>query len=412
MAKAFVQSVGTGTRPDQDITQPLLWHWRKSGASYTVWIVSAESRWNAERMVQTLGLSPEAHRIHETPDLDDVEATYRACRAVLRELAHRGFAADDIEVDYTSGTKAMTSGLALAAVAHRCGTLSYISGPRSNGVVIGGAERLVLIEPRRIWADERLALAQEFCLVQRFDDARQLLDRVQAAWLGDYEQRLKEALIHVAEGYGAWDRFEYARAAGELGKVLTADVAEADRFRPAAELPARLIGLKPERGYSADRLADLFNNADRRLEEGRYDDALARLYRLTELLAQGILHKEYGIDTANVDLAKVPDRLRGELDGIRKPHGAIQIGLDWDYRLLEALDHPVGRQFDRGDHRGIGVLLKKRNLSLLAHGLEPISRTDVESLRGKVENLVTLEVPDFADRCRGLDFPWRRADRA
>jgi CRISPR-associated protein (TIGR02710 family) len=379
MAKAFVQSVGTGTRPDQDITQPLLWHWRKSGASFTVWVVSAQSRVHAERMAHTLGLDLEAYRI---------------------------------EVDYTSGTKAMTSGLALAAVAHHCGTLSYITGIRSGGTVVSGTERPVPIEPRRIWADERLALAIALCKVQRFDAARQLLDALQPAWLGEYEQRLKDVLTHVAEGYGAWDRFEYARAAGELRKVLAADVAEVDPFRPEAELPPRLIQLKPECGYSADRLADLFNNAGRRLAEGRYDDALARLYRLTELLTQGILHTEYGIDTANVDLAKVPDRLRGELDAIRKPHGAIQIGLDWDYRVLEALDHPVGRQFNRGDHRGIGVLLKKRNLSLLAHGLEPISKTDVDSLRGKVENLVTLEVPDFADRCRGLDFPWRRADRA
>jgi CRISPR-associated protein (TIGR02710 family) len=409
MAKAFVQSVGTGTRPDQDITQPVLWCWRKSGASYTVWIVSAESRWNAERMVQTLGLSPEAYRIQETPDLDDVEATYRVCRAVLRELAQRGFAADNIEVDYTSGTKAMTSGLALAAVAHRCGTLSYITGTRSGGTVVGGTERLVPIEPRRIWADDRLALAQELCLVQRFDAARQLLDRVQAAWLGDYEQRLKDLLIHVAEGYGAWDRFEYARAAGELGKVLTADVAEADPFRPEAELPARLIGLKPERGYSADRLADLFNNADRRLDEGRYDDALARLYRLTEMLAQWILRKEFGIDTAAVDLAKVPDPLRAEFEVSRNRQGVIQIGLDWDYRLLEALGHDVGRRFDQGELHGLGVLLKKRNVSLLAHGLEPIAKADVESLMSKVRRLVLLEVPDFDDRRRALEFPWRRS---
>lgn len=412
MAKAFVQSVGTGTRPDHDITQPLLWHWRKSGAAYTVWIVSAESRRNAERMANTLRLSPEAYGIYETPNLDDVEATYLACRAALRDLARRGFEPDDIEVDYTSGTKAMTSGLVLAAVAHRCGTLSYIAGSRSSGTVVSGTERLVPIEPRRIWADERLALARELCRVQRFDAAFHLIASLNTAWMGEYEARLKDLLIHVAEGYGAWDRFEYARAAGELDKVLRADPAEVPEigpFRPAAELPSRLLALKPERGHSPDRLADLFNNARRRLDEGRYDDALARLYRLTEMLAQWILGKEFGIDSAAVEVARVPDSLRTELEAIRNRHGVIQIGLDWDYRLLKEQGHAVGQHFDQGELHGIGVLLKKRNVSLLAHGLEPIAKADVESLMTKIRHLVLLAVPDFGDRCAALEFPWRRS---
>ncbi len=408
MAKALVQSVGTGTRPDQDITQPLLWHWRKSGATYTVWIVSAESRGNAERMARALGLLPEAYGICEIPDLDDVEATYRSCRAVLRDLARRGFAQTDVEVDYTSGTKAMTAGLALAAIAHGCGTLSYIAGARFSGTVVSGTERLVPIEPRRIWADERLALATELCRVQRFDTARELLGRLNAAWLGEYETRLKDVLTSVAEGYGAWDRFDYARAAGELDKVLKADIAETDPFRPAADLPARLIQLKPERGHSPDRLADLFNNARRRLDEGRYDDALARLYRMAEMLGQWVLWKDFGIDTAHVETANVPNSLRAELDAIRDRDGVIKIGLEWDYRLLKELGHEVGCRFDQGELRGLGVLLKKRNVSLLAHGLEPIGKADVESLMGKVRHLVLFAVPDFDSRCEALEFPWRR----
>jgi CRISPR-associated protein (TIGR02710 family) len=409
MAKAVVQSVGTGTRPDQDITQPLLWHWRRSGAAFTVWVVSAQSRVHAERMAQALGLVSETYRIEVVPDLDDVEAAYRACRMVLRDLGRRGYSPEAIEVDYTSGTKAMTSGLALAAVAHKCGTLSYITGTRSGGTVVSGTEQLVPIEPRRIWADERLALARELCLVQRFDAARQLLDRVKADWLGDYEQRLKDVLIHVAEGYGAWDRFEYARAAGELDKVRKADVAEADPFRPGAELPSRLIQLKPECGYAADRLADLFNNANRRLEEGRYDDALARLYRLAEMLAQWILLKEYEIDTAAVDPEKAPADVKEWLATHRNAAGTIQIGLDSGYRLLKSLGHDVGRRFDQGELHGLGVLLKKRNVSLLAHGLEPIAKADVESLMTKVRRLVLLEMPDFDDRRGALEFPWRRS---
>lgn len=407
MPKAFVQSVGTGTRPDQDITRPLLWHWKKSSPGFTVWVVSEQSRTNAERMSRELGLLPAQYRIWTIRDTDHVEAAYRDCLAMLRDLGQQGFEPDMIEVDYTGGTKAMTAGLVLAAIAHRCGMLSYISGERQSGVVMSDTERVVSIEPRRIWADERLRLVVDYRRALRFDAALTLLDGVKAVWLGDYERRLADGLRLIANGYGAWDRFDYGRASGELRKLRESAVPELNPFRPEQSVLERLVELKPANGLSADRLADLFNNAGRRLEEGRCDDALARLYRLTEMLAQWILQRQYGIDTANVDSAKVPIPIKEQIAARRSVEGKIVIGLDLDYQLLKALGHPVGLHFDEGTLRGIGVLLKKRNVSLLAHGLEPISKQEVESLRDKLRALIALEVPDFADRCRALEFPWR-----
>ncbi|MEX5214300.1 MAG: TIGR02710 family CRISPR-associated CARF protein [Nitrospiraceae bacterium] len=409
MVKAFVQSVGTGTRPEQDITQPLMWHWKNSGAGYTVWVVSEQSYPLAEQMASRLGLAPSEYRIVTLRDKEDVEAAYRDCRALFRDLDTSGYPLDRVEVDYTSGTKAMTAGLVLAAVASRCGTLSYIGGTRQGGVVVSGTERLVPIEPRRIWADEGLRLGREFCRALRFDAALTLIDGVQREWLGEEERRFAEGLRLVATGYGAWDRFEYARAVGELTKLADDPVAELEEFTPDRMIVKRLPNLKPERGLSADRLADLFNNAGRRLSEGRYDDALARFYRLAEMFAQWILRKDFGIDTADVAVEKVPEALRVKLVSGRDIDCAIQIGLEWDYRLLSALGHEAGRRFDHGEFAGIGVLLKKRNGSLLAHGLEPIARQDVESLQKKLAGLIATEVPDVGERCAALEFPWRRS---
>lgn len=409
MRKVLVQSVGTGTQPGQDITEPLLWHARKSGADFIAWIVSAESRPHAERMARELSLSPDWHEIRAITAIEDVEGVYRDCRALFRDLATRGFAPEVIEVDYTSGTKAMTAGLVLAAVACRCGTLSYISGERRSGVVMSGTERVVPIEPRKIWADERLRLAREYCRVLRFEAALSLLDDVNPAWLDAYERQLADGIRTVATGYGAWDRFEFARATGELGKLADGPVAELRPFQPPDRaVLGRLLDLKPETGLTADRLADLFNNAGRRLAEGRYDDALARLYRLAEMFAQWILRKDFAIETADVDVAKVPDELREALAATRNAVGPIQIGLEWDYRLLKAKGHEVGRRFDHGEFAGIGVLLKQRNESLLAHGLAPIGKKDVESLKDKILDLIAIEVPDIRERSADLEFPWRR----
>ena len=50
-------------------------------------------------------------------------------------------------------------------------------------------------------------------------------------------------------------------------------------------------------------VADLLNNARRRLDEGKADDAVARLFWCVELMAQHILHAGYNVETSNVDLS-------------------------------------------------------------------------------------------------------------
>jgi CRISPR-associated protein (TIGR02710 family) len=366
-------------------------------------------------MAHTCGLKQQEYEIHTLTNIEDVERAYRECFALLRELVRRGFAPEDIEVDYTSGTKAMTAGLVLAAVAQRCATLTYITGERSAGVVKDQTERLVSVEPRRVWADERIRLAMEFCRELNFAAAKRLLESLVDAWLGDYERQLRAGVLLLVSAYGAWDRFDYARAFGELRKLGQSKLEELQDFRPSPELPHRLLELKPTADQGSltahlapDRLADLFNNAQRRLEEGRYDDALARLYRFAEMLAQSALAKDHGINTANVDVSRAPEPMGAKLEAHRTPQGLVQIGLELDYELLKALGHNLGVAFNRREFHGLGVLLQKRNHSLLAHGFTPIAKEDVESLMQRLKELAKLEIADFDGRCAALEFPWRK----
>ena len=54
------------------------------------------------------------------------------------------------------------------------------------------------------------------------------------------------------------------------------------------------------------RLFDLWRNAERRAAQGRYDDAVARVYRLLEWSAQWLLRSRCGIDTGDVSPERVP----------------------------------------------------------------------------------------------------------
>ena len=50
-------------------------------------------------------------------------------------------------------------------------------------------------------------------------------------------------------------------------------------------------------------LASIINNSKRRGKENKFDDAVARLYRSFELIAQIRLLEKYNIDTNRVDIA-------------------------------------------------------------------------------------------------------------
>lgn len=101
---------------------------------------------------------------------------------------------------------------------------------------------------------------------------------------------------------------------------------------------------KIEDKYSGFLLADLLVNAERRATEGKYDDAVARLYRAVELIAQLLLSKR-GIDTSNVEVERLPQNLKERYESMRNPKGVIEIAQAKAYELLEDLGMDIGRKF-------------------------------------------------------------------
>ena len=56
---------------------------------------------------------------------------------------------------------------------------------------------------------------------------------------------------------------------------------------------------------------DLWNSAEKRKAEGRFDDAIARLYRLMEYIAQVQLFNNHrGLETRDLDVKLLPESLR------------------------------------------------------------------------------------------------------
>src|SRR5262249_29939188 len=112
--------------------------------------------------------------------------------------------------------------------------------------------------------------------------------------------------------------------------------------------------------FSKFLLFDLLLNADRRATEGKFDDAVGRLYRLTEMLAQAQLAR-HEIDSSNVDLNKVPENLRSDLESLRtSPTSKIQLPLFKSYELLSQMGEKLGDVFV-GDRRLQNYLTSRNN---------------------------------------------------
>jgi hypothetical protein len=107
--------------------------------------------------------------------------------------------------------------------------------------------------------------------------------------------------------------------------------------------------------------------------EGALDDAVGRLYRVTELIAQAQLRAQYGLRADNLDLddTQIPAASRERLAALAdEATGRVRIGLAATYQLLAEMQDPLGQYFR--EHPTLIVLLQVRNDSLFAHGLEPI----------------------------------------
>lgn len=402
--KAMIVTVGTGTREDVDIAKPLVKTIRDSEPDFVCLVATDGSRTHADAIVEQVPLVSGRFEISVLKGYDDFQAVFRDVNEIFKRLSGMGYSREDMEVDFTSGTKAMSSGAVLAAIYNQCASVKYITGERRHGVVQDGTEIFERIHPGKIFAMHNLRLAARFIEELRFDAAGVILGQIRADILDAEDRVLHDSLRAAACGYGAWDLFNHKEARRFLSK-LTTRCEEAHRFIPShacLDMLGRLSG----RDKQGDLLLlDLYNNASRRIMEGKYDDAVARLYRTVELLAQMTLREWFGIDTGNVNPDLVPELLRDRLRDHRDPRDRkIKIGLRLAYDVLAGKNDPVGLAFL--NDTTLHGLLNRRNVSILAHGLDPVSKRTSEKLMESITNLLKVKFPFFVENAKTLQFPW------
>jgi len=291
-----------------------------------------------------------------------------------------------VVVDFTGGTKCMAAALALQARDWRC-IFSYVGGQERTsdgvGIVVSGKEQV--LHTSNPWDALGFQTIERFAVLfdqQAFAAAAEVAEVARQNTSSPSLKRELNALCQLAEAYDAWDRFDHKQAFDKLQEAMKAinDLAAAlptlrsntlERLFDSHQQILQQLTRDPV--PSQQHIKDLLANAQRRKEEGRLDDAVARLYRAVEALAQLALKERHQIpNTKAVPLSSIPEPLRSEWAN-RARDGKVMLGLQDTYALLDVLEDELGAKFKRLNLDGVESPLTARNESILAHGFTRIS---------------------------------------
>lgn len=337
-------------------------------------------------------------------DVNDLLHCYAKAEEAVGRVFALGYRRENVVVDYTGGTKNMSMALALASVSHAF-SFAYVGGndrtKEGKGVVVDGSERVFRgVNPWDFLAVEERRTASLLFNRCQFRAAREVLEGL-ARKTPLLRARFRP-LVTLVDGYHQWDLFNYTGALEAFRKARLPDLATLDdagiqRFA-VSSLPLfhrleELAGWGRRPGLVL--LGDMFANAERRPREGKPDDALLRLYRFVEMVAQERLLARYQIDASNVPRERIPESLgAGYAERHLDPRdNKIKIPQSAAFQLLAALGDEIGASFTARAAE-FAKLQSARNSSFLAHGYDAAEERTYSRLREFALSLVGSAVAD------------------
>lgn len=381
---------------------------------------------------------------------ESLEEAFEKSREIIDEIKKKDL---EFHVDFTGGTKTMVSGLVLAAVGEEC-TYSYVGAKNIEGrdkdgvgIVKDGFEKITeQKDPYDIYAILEFNKAMEFFNFYQFEASKLNFSYASEKLESKDLRKLSGIYEAIVTLYDAWDKFENVLNHKVLNsyleqlilKPINEDSSLKEKilkdhplFLKQMENNVEFLKLKISRKgmIKPDNvkyyLPDLLNNAYRRIEEGKYDDAVARLYRSAELIAQSGLveqsiidenvlkiNKEFFVnkrearnlaydDETNYKLLEFLDMLVAKKDAYNK--NTIAIASHDSFKLLELLG--VDFASDYLNDKKLKTNINLRNGSILAHGLKPIKKERAEELYDMLLHYSRKLYPDLDRYMEMAKFP-------
>lgn len=374
--------------------QPLVTSLKKGNPDKVIFLCSADSPLTkgsytmVEGVLQDAGRDTSSSAIVEIQRFDDFNDCYAAGLRTLERLRQEHPEAEII-ADYTGGTKSMSAGLAAAVLDCPGVVLGLVQGDRTNLIkVSNGTQSLRLTQAHKAILERQKRVVTSFFERYDYAAAASLVENILGfPDLPPSESQLWQQWLVEARAWDSWDRFDHA-AAWKLIHPRRKEYLKLVMFLQACIHSRRTLEEKfkdialegigaTEKGHGYELVEDLYLNAQRRAAQSRYDDAVARLYRALELLAQARLKMQHEIDTSDVNPEKLPEPLRKKYQGTNGSRATL--ALTPAFALLLDLsqfhNEPLGKLYQVHRQR-LREFLKIRNSSILAHGTIPVTEAD------------------------------------
>ena len=310
-------------------------------------------------------------------DPDDLNECYEKLLA-LAETINEKYDNSQVIANYTGGTKTMSAALALVGIMTQQWDLSLNIGPRQDLIKVRSGDTPVVIDKWRIFSQNQTDLFKG--LLDNYHYGF-IVSSISGMLLKPLDKSSQDKLIEarvICEAFDLWDKFNHLQALELLEPY-------GSRFSSHIINLKKILGKTKATGY--ELVPDLLNNAKRRAVQKHYDDAIARLYRATELFAQTRLKKEYGYKTGELRFKQLPQHLHAEYkERIRDEK--LLLGLREDYILLFKLGDPFGLKFDQNEGRVIDAI-KRRNSSISGgHGQTPLNEEDYLFVEDRITGFI------------------------
>lgn len=345
-----------------------------------------------------------------TDDASDLMECYRKAKQCVDECTRQQYNIRDITADFTGGTKAMTAALALAALTQGC-RFSYISGSQRTknglGTVVTGTELIKGgLSPYWIFAEEAKRNITHLFNAYQFPAVIQIIQNLNTELLADSEKLFFKVIHACAHAYHEWDNFRYDTAIKymkdaykmlpESSKHLLPKPLQTLQDCVREHLPFLTHLPKNTKSFTVphpDIMTDMYCNALRRAEEGKYDDAVIRLYRIIEMAGQIAFLEVKGKQNSKATEDMVPESLREEYK-TRYLHedGILKLPLEATFKLLAKEGNEMGQWFfDDKNRKRLKQIQFARNNSILIHGTQHLTEATYEDLKNFIQQFLNIQ---------------------
>lgn len=309
---------------------------------------------------------------------DEVDDVYRAASDAIERLKELSYSR--IVCNYTGGTKSMTAALVIAGLDMPDVEVEFVSGARTDLNQVTSDDSVSMqanVEHVRFRKKYEAAIARwrDYDYHASASQMHQLIGS-----RGREHQVLARQVYIAAQAFSAWDIFDHAEAQQHLDKIKGSVGQYVGSYR------STLSALRDKKinKRQAAQILDLWLNAQRCATRKRYDDAMARCYRLIECSAQWLLQYYAEIETARIPADKVPTHMT--LPPSNKEKGHYQAGLMDAWALVAELCPQSCAEFWQKNASRLRDIIQSRNHSILAHGFAPVSHVQWHEMADWIEH--------------------------